>query len=140
MTIAKNFVTSGNWAANKMDFSSATSSPLWSLAISGVYFIFGVNIYTPFILNLLFGIFAIYAAYYILHKSGIKKYSFHSDDISLHFSAHRTDFYGYGAFCPNCLCTLFCLLERKTNSFRRGKAERCSLVSTHGGFVNRTAL
>ncbi len=76
MTIAKNFVTSGHWAANKMDFSSAASSPLWSLAISGVYLIFGINVYTPFILNLLFGFLAICAAYYILYKSGIKKYSF----------------------------------------------------------------
>jgi hypothetical protein len=75
MTIAKNFVTTGHWAVNQLDFCSATSSPLWSLAISGVYLVFGVNVYTPLILSLLVGVISIYTAYYILNKFDIKKYS-----------------------------------------------------------------
>jgi hypothetical protein len=43
MTIAKNFSTVGLWAVNGMSFVSATSSPLWSLIISGFYFITGVH-------------------------------------------------------------------------------------------------
>jgi hypothetical protein len=76
MTIAKNFVEHGNWATNQLTFTSASSSPLWTLIISGVYFVFGINVITPFILNILFGIFAIYIAYYIFRKYNITKYLF----------------------------------------------------------------
>jgi len=74
MTIAKNFVTHGTWAANHLSFTSATSSPLWTLVISIVYFIFGVNLITPFILNIIFGIFAILIAYHILKENNVEKY------------------------------------------------------------------
>ncbi len=74
MAIAKNFVTHGLWAVNAMAYVSATSSPLWSLIISGVYFISGVNIFAPFILNLLFSIAVIITAYRILASFKAVKY------------------------------------------------------------------
>ncbi|MEO8512931.1 MAG: hypothetical protein ABI543_05200 [Ignavibacteria bacterium] len=76
MTIAKNFSTLGLWAVNGMSFVSATSSPLWSLLISGLYFITGVNPYIPFILNILFSIAAIWLVSVMLKKFKLEKYSF----------------------------------------------------------------
>lgn len=66
MAIAKNLVTHGYWAVNGLTFSSATSSPLWSLLISAVYLLSGINVLTPFILNILFSAASIYMAYRML--------------------------------------------------------------------------
>jgi hypothetical protein len=68
MTIAKNFVTQGLWAVNGLQFVSATSSPLWSMIISGVYFVTGVDSVTPFVLNIFFAVAVIYVVYKILDK------------------------------------------------------------------------
>jgi len=74
MSMADNFVNYGHWATNKIEFASASSSPLWVLILSSVYAVFGENTPAPFILNLLFQFFAIAAAYYILRKFEIDKY------------------------------------------------------------------
>jgi hypothetical protein len=74
MTIARNFTELGLWAANGMDFSSSTSSPLWTLLISAVFFVTGANVYVSLILNILFSVACIYSAYYVLKKSGTEKY------------------------------------------------------------------
>lgn len=76
MTIAKHLAIDGKWAMNQMDFSSAASSPLWSLLIAGVYMVTGAAIFVPLILNILFSIAAIYAVYGLLQKFGATKYSF----------------------------------------------------------------
>lgn len=54
MAIAKNFVTSGTWGVTQYEFSSCSSSPLWTFLISFFYFIFGTKVIVPFILNILF--------------------------------------------------------------------------------------
>lgn len=54
MAIAKNFVTSGVWGVTQYEFTSCSSSPLWTLLISFFYFIFGTKEIIPFILNILF--------------------------------------------------------------------------------------
>lgn len=59
MGIAKNLVNYGHWSTNQMSFASASSSPLWVLIISAVYLVTSVNTITPYILNLLFGLFSI---------------------------------------------------------------------------------
>lgn len=76
MTIAKHLAFDGKWAMNQMDFSSAASSPLWSLLIAGVYKLTGISVYVPLILNILLSIAAIYAAYSLLHRFDVTKYSF----------------------------------------------------------------
>lgn len=74
MTIAKHFSTSGQWALNGLTFSSATSSPLWTLLISLIFFFTGPAAIIPFILNIIFGILAAYAAYRILLSFYAEKY------------------------------------------------------------------
>jgi len=74
MNMAKNFSEFGHWATNKLNFTSASSSPLWTLILSGVYFLFGDNEFIPFILNILFGIIAIFIVYSIFKKNNISKY------------------------------------------------------------------
>ncbi len=75
MTVARNFAELGRWAANGMDFSSSTSSPLWTLLISGVFFLTGANVYIPLVLNILFSLACIFAAGHILKNSGTGKYT-----------------------------------------------------------------
>jgi len=72
--MAKNLVSHGHWATNQMSFTSASSSPLWVLIITSVYLVTGVNTITPFILNLLFGIFSTIIFYTLLGKYGVTKY------------------------------------------------------------------
>lgn len=54
MAIAKNFVTNGVWGITKNEFTSCSSSPLWTFIVSVSYFIFGVKDIIPFILNIIF--------------------------------------------------------------------------------------
>jgi len=74
MSMANNLLNHGHWAINQMDFTSASSSPLWVLIISGTYFFSGVNTAIPLILNILFQILSIIIVYYILKNYGISKY------------------------------------------------------------------
>jgi hypothetical protein len=69
MDMAKNLVMHGKFGTNGMDFTSASSSPLWVLLLSAVYYVFGVSIVAPFFLNILFQIFSLYIAFQILKES-----------------------------------------------------------------------
>ncbi|HWA07411.1 MAG TPA: hypothetical protein VG961_12740 [Ignavibacteria bacterium] len=77
MAIAKNFVTSGNWAVNGQTFTSATSSPMWTLLISISYFMTGVNTADPFILNLVFSVLSVAAALKIFKYFTLEKYLYY---------------------------------------------------------------
>jgi hypothetical protein len=66
MAMAKNFVQQSTWGITQHGFSSTSSSPLWTFLLSISYFITGVNIYNPFILNIIFGCLTIAAFYFIL--------------------------------------------------------------------------
>lgn len=74
MTIAKHFSQTGAWAVNGLTFSSATSSPLWTLLISAVFFGTGAIAGVPFVLNIIFGLSALYAAYRILLSFNAEKF------------------------------------------------------------------
>jgi len=71
MAIAKNFALHGVWGITGHGFSSSTSSPLWTLAVSFFYYVFGVNELVPFWLALCSGSLLVLAAYIILsmHES-----------------------------------------------------------------------
>lgn len=77
MAIAKNFVTSGNWAVNGQAFTSATSSPMWTLLISISYFMTGVNTADPFLLNLVFSVLSVAAALKIFKYFALEKYLYY---------------------------------------------------------------
>ncbi len=53
MAIARQMSQRGVWGVTGDGFTSATSSPGWTLLLSLSYFIFGVNDIAPFILNIL---------------------------------------------------------------------------------------
>ena len=54
MAMAKNFAQHGVWGVTPYQFTSASSSPLWTFLLSAIYFVFGVNNVTPLVLNILF--------------------------------------------------------------------------------------
>jgi hypothetical protein len=68
MAIAKNTALHGVWGVTTYEFTSSTSSPLWTFLIALIYFAFGVNDGTPFMLNLLLGACVIIMAYYFLER------------------------------------------------------------------------
>jgi hypothetical protein len=54
MAMAKNFARHGVWGVTPYQFTSASSSPLWTFLLSATYFVFGVNNVNPLVLNILF--------------------------------------------------------------------------------------
>ncbi len=59
MAIAKNFSSGGVWGVDGSGFNSASSSPLWTLLLSLVYFFIGPTDVAPAVMNGLIGIFLI---------------------------------------------------------------------------------
>ena len=68
MATAKNFAKYGVWGVHKYGFTSATSSPLWTFLIALTYIIFGVNDFSPFILNIFLAVIIIVYLYQLLKK------------------------------------------------------------------------
>lgn len=54
MAISKNLAEHGVWGISRYEFSSTTSSPLYTLILALVYFFTGANLYAPLFLNLIF--------------------------------------------------------------------------------------
>ncbi|WP_141705147.1 MULTISPECIES: hypothetical protein [Methanobacterium] len=65
MAMAKNLILHGVWGVDKYGFTSSSSSPLWIIVLSLAYFLFGVNLFIPFILNIIFATIFIFIAYSI---------------------------------------------------------------------------
>jgi hypothetical protein len=72
MSIAKNFATHGIWGVTKYGFTSSSSSLLWTLIISVIYYLTGVNNLIPFIVNIILGSLTICVVYYILKSLKIR--------------------------------------------------------------------
>lgn len=71
MAIAKNFVKHGIWGVTAHGFTSSASSLLWPLLLSVVYFLFGVNEWFPFILNIIFAAAVCLLSYFIFRRCKI---------------------------------------------------------------------
>jgi len=72
MAIAKNFVNHGIWGVTKYGFTSSSSSILWTLLLSFIYFLTGVNHIVPIVLNIFFSIVLIISLYILLKNFGFK--------------------------------------------------------------------
>lgn len=68
MAMAKNFITTGVWGITHNEFSSCSSSPLWTFLISVFYFVFGVKEIIPFILNIIAASFTAFISFRFLIK------------------------------------------------------------------------
>jgi len=68
MAMAKNFSQHGMWGVTKHEFSSSSSSLLWTSILSFSYSIFGVNELTPFVLNFFFSTVLLLFLYYLFEK------------------------------------------------------------------------
>jgi len=68
MAMAKNFSQHGVWGITPYEFSSSSSSLLWTGLLAAIYNLFGINELASFILNLIFGTLVVASAYFILKK------------------------------------------------------------------------
>lgn len=68
MAVAKNLSESGNWGITKYEFSSSSSSLLWTLLLSGTYSMFGVNEFSPLIINILAAAISVFVLYLLFMK------------------------------------------------------------------------
>lgn len=72
MAMAKNFAAHGIWGITPFEFTSSSSSIIWTLILSGFYFAIGPNQFVPIILNLFFALLVLDAAYRLLKKRNLK--------------------------------------------------------------------
>ncbi|MFC1782161.1 hypothetical protein ACFL02_01080 [Planctomycetota bacterium] len=72
MAISKNLALHGNWGITRYAFSSSSSSLMWTFLLSGIFVVFGVNIFAALVLNIIFATLFCFLAYVILFREGIK--------------------------------------------------------------------
>lgn len=68
MSMAKNLVRYNMWGLNGNEFSSSSSSPLWTLILSGFYAIFGITTIGPFLLNMILSSLLLFLLYRIVRS------------------------------------------------------------------------
>jgi len=66
MAMARHFVTSGRWSIDLTNFTSTSSSPLWTLILASAYRYFGILDWLPLGLNMVIGLIALIIAYQLL--------------------------------------------------------------------------
>jgi hypothetical protein len=71
MAIAENFAQDGVWGVTPHEFTSSTSSPLWTFTLAVVYFFTGAQAITPLLLNWLFAWGALWAVDDALRRSDV---------------------------------------------------------------------
>lgn len=73
MAIARNVVLHGNWGINTSGFSSTSSSPLWTVLLAVIYYLFGAHELTLLILNALLSSLLILIMYLLLQRQTASK-------------------------------------------------------------------
>lgn len=68
LAMAKNLHLNGTFGVNAGEYASATSAPLWSLVLSGVFFVAGVREQAALVLSLLSGLLLLTASYSLLRR------------------------------------------------------------------------
>ncbi len=74
MSMAKNFALHNVWGVTPYEFSSSTSSPLWTLILGILYKLFGVNDYIPLALNVVCAIAILILLSWIFHRHGMPRW------------------------------------------------------------------
>jgi hypothetical protein len=74
MAMAKNLAKHGVYGVTKYEFSSSSSSPVWTLLLSLFYVIVGVNEWLPLVLNILIAIMVLYVMYKILISNNVNQF------------------------------------------------------------------
>lgn len=74
MSMAKNFARSGTWGVSKHEFTSSSSSLLWTFLLAVIYFPIGTKESIPFVLNFVFASAACILNYIILKKYELKNF------------------------------------------------------------------
>jgi hypothetical protein len=72
MAIAKNVAQHHVWGVTPFEFTSTSSSPLWTALLSAIYLCFGVNVCAPLVLNLLFASLVLLASWRFLRSQGMQ--------------------------------------------------------------------
>jgi hypothetical protein len=70
MAIAKNLVLHGVWGVTPFEFTSCASSIIWPLVIAFTYVLFGVNEWSPILLNLFLSLAVLAVVYRFLRGRG----------------------------------------------------------------------
>jgi len=68
MSMARNFAEYGVWGVTPFEFSSSSSSLLWTLLLALIYWLIGSNEWIPLILNLFFATLVIILGFIILNR------------------------------------------------------------------------
>jgi len=68
LAIAKNLAAHGVWGVTRFQFGSASSSPLWTLLLAGIFRVLGPHELVPLIINLIVGIGVVLAAGRLLRR------------------------------------------------------------------------
>lgn len=71
MAMAQNLVRHGVWGVTPADFSSASSSPLWTLLLAAAYALFGVRESAGLAFNVLFGVALLWCVARMARTAGV---------------------------------------------------------------------
>jgi hypothetical protein len=74
MAYCKNIVLNGLWGITPYEFSSTTSSPLWTVMLAGAFYFFGVSDYTLLIFNFVISILLIISIASMMNRLKINSY------------------------------------------------------------------
>lgn len=75
MAIAKNFAVHGVWGVTQHAFTSSSSSLLWTLLLSAIYYLCGVNEAAPLLLNVFAGSVLLWLVYRILNAYRVRAFT-----------------------------------------------------------------
>jgi hypothetical protein len=73
MAIARNLALFANWGVNAHEFSSTSSSPLWTILLASINRTLGIHDLTPLILNLFLSLLLLFSVYALLHRRSATK-------------------------------------------------------------------
>jgi hypothetical protein len=71
MTVSRNLALNHVWGITKDSFQSASSSPLYTVLLAGVFKIFGVHIILPLLINIVAGVGVLWVAQRWLIRQGV---------------------------------------------------------------------